>query len=137
MNFQAIFMALLTLFAIVGPASSDQISGIVASAKDGDTIYVQDFGYVRLTDVDCPEMGTIEGVHAKEYTLENLLGVQVFLERDDGAGTDSDGSIPCLVYLAGPDGKPNFNKNFNKMIVQAGFAVIKKRAGSQFDPDKW
>jgi hypothetical protein len=35
--------------------------------------------------------------------------VQVLLDKDDTAATNADGSIPCLAYLPGSDGKPNLN----------------------------
>ncbi len=118
-------------------ASFDYPSGIVTYVADGDTFEVQGFGLVSLSQVDCPEMGHIEGVHAREFALERLLNVVVFLDKDDQASTNSDGSIPCLVYLSGPSGKPNLNKNFNKMVVEAGFGVIKRDPKSEFDPALW
>jgi micrococcal nuclease len=132
-----VFLALMLISLPVAANASIEASGIVTRVIDGDTIDVQGLGLVSLADVKSPEMGTIEGVHAREYALENLLDVQVFLDKDDTAATNADGSIPCLVYLPGPDGKPNLNKNFNKMIVMAGHAVIKKNSGSEFDPAQW
>ncbi|OPY55072.1 MAG: hypothetical protein A4E49_00601 [Methanosaeta sp. PtaU1.Bin112] len=118
-------------------ASSDYPSGIVTYVADGDTLQVQGFGLVSLSQVNCPEMGTIEGVHAREFALERLLNVVVFLDKDDQASTNSDGSIPCLVYLSGPNGKPNLNKSFNKMVVEAGFGAIKRDPKAEFDPALW
>lgn len=117
--------------------SSDYQSGIVTSVVDGDSFYVQGFGEVSLAQVNCPEMGTIEGVHAREYSLEQILNAVVFLDKDDLAGTYADGGIPCLVYLSGSGGKPNMNKFFNKMIVDAGYAVIKNSTPSEFNPAFW
>jgi endonuclease YncB( thermonuclease family) len=104
---------------------------------DGDTFEVQGFGLVSLSQVDCPEMGTIEAVHAREFALERLLNVVVFLDKDDLASTNADGSIPCLVYLSGPDGKPNLKKSYNKMVVDAGFGVIKRDPKAELDPANW
>jgi endonuclease YncB( thermonuclease family) len=118
-------------------AFADYPSGIVTSVVDGDTFEVQGFGPVSLSQVDCPEMGTIEAVHAREFALERLLNVVVFLDKDDLAGTNADGSIPCLVYLSGPEGKPNLKKSFNKMVVEGGFGVIKRDPKSEFDPANW
>ena len=131
------FLALVLISLPLAANASIEASGIVTRVIDGDTIDVQGFGLVSLADVKCPEMGTTEGVHAREYALENLLDVQVFLDKDDTAATNADGSIPCLVYLLGSDGKPNLNKNFNKMTVMAGHAVIKKNTGTEFDPAQW
>lgn len=118
-------------------ASFDYSSGIVTYVADGDTFDVQGFGPVSLSQVDCPEMGTIEAVHAREFAMEMLLNVVVFLDKDDLIGTNADGSIPCLVYLSGPDGKPNLKKSFNKMVVDAGFGAIKRDLKSEFDPANW
>jgi len=131
-------IVILSLLLIsTGVASSDYPSGIVTWVEDGDTFEVQDFGLVSLSQVDSPEMGTIEGVHVREFALERLLNVVVFLDKDDSASINADGSILCLVYLSGPNGKPNLNKSFNKMIVEAGFAVIKNDTKSEFDPALW
>lgn len=137
MIFRSIFLALLLISAPLAANASIEASGIVTRVIDGDTIEVQGFGQVSLADVKCPEMGTIEGVHAREYALENLLDVQVFLDKDDIAATNADGSIPCLVYLPGSDGKPNLNKIFNKMTVMAGHSVIRNNTRSEFDPAQW
>jgi endonuclease YncB( thermonuclease family) len=125
------------MLILTGAASSDYPFGIVIRVSDGDTFEVQGFGLVSLSQVDCPEMGHIEGVHAREFALERLLNVVVFLDKDDLASINSDGSIPCLVYLSGPNGKPNLNKSFNKMVVEAGFGAIKRDPKSEFDPALW
>jgi micrococcal nuclease len=118
-------------------ASPDEASGIVLRVVDGGTFDVQGFGLVKLADIDVPQMGTIEGVHAREYALENLLGVQVFLDVDNGCGRKSDDAATCVAYLANSDGTPNVHKNFNRMIVGAGFARIRDDPGNEFDPAKW
>ncbi|MDD2754558.1 MAG: DUF5615 family PIN-like protein [Methanothrix sp.] len=43
----------------------------------------KDYGLVTLSQVKSPEMGTIEEVHAREFAMERLLNVVVFLDRDD------------------------------------------------------
>ena len=118
-------IVLLALMLIsTGTASPNYPSGIVTRVVDGDTIEVQGFGLVALSQVKSPEMGTIDGIYAKEYTRERLLNVVVFLDKDDLASINADGAIPCLVYLSGSDGRPNLNRSFNRIIVEAGFAVI-------------
>jgi endonuclease YncB( thermonuclease family) len=131
-------IALFELMLIsIASASASYPSGIVTRVVDGDTFEVQGFGLVSLSQVDCPEMGTIEAVHAREFALERLLNVVVFLDKDDLASTNADGSIPCLVYLSGPDGKPNLKKSYNKMVVDAGFGVIKRDPKAELDPANW
>jgi endonuclease YncB( thermonuclease family) len=137
MIIKMVLLALMIISAATGAASPDYPSGIVTHVVDGDTFEVQGFGLVTLTLAKSPEMGTIEGVHAREFAMERLLNVVIFLDKDDLAGINADGAIPCLVYLSGSDGKPNLNKSFNKMIVEAGFAVIKNDTQSEFNPALW
>lgn len=139
MILKIILLALMLTSAATCTATStnDYPSGIVTRVVDGDTFQVQGFGLVALSQVKSPEMGTREGVHAKEYTMERLLNVIVFLDKDDLASRNADGAIPCLVYLSGSDGKPKLNKCFNRIIVEAGYAVIKNDTASEFDPALW
>lgn len=127
----------ISAFVFNGAASPNEASGIVSMVVDGDTFEVQGFGLVSLADVLSPAMGTYEGSYARDFTDTHLLNVQVFLDKDDTAAVRDDGSIPCLVYLSGSGGKPNLNKSFNEMIIEAGHAVINKDPKSEFDPEKW
>lgn len=130
--------ALLALTLIFSAsASPNEASGIVSSVIDGNTFEVQGFGLVKLANIHCPEMGTMDGVHAREFAMENLLGVQVFLDVDDRAREKPKGARPCIVFLANRNGTPNLNKNFNKMIARAGFAVVKNDSRSEFDSSRW
>lgn len=131
-------LVLLAIFQIIAvSASPNEASGVVLKVVDGDTFEVQGFGRVRLADVDSPEMGTIEGVHAREFALENLLGVQVFLDLDDRTNKKSNAETCCIAYLANRNGTPNLNKNFNKMVVQSGYAVLRNDTRNEFDPSHW
>jgi endonuclease YncB( thermonuclease family) len=131
-------LVLLAIFQIIAvSASPNEASGVVLKVVDGDTFEVQGFGRVRLADVDSPEMGTIEGVHAREFALENLLGVQVFLDLDDRTNKKSNAETSCIAYLANRNGTPNLNKNFNKMVVQSGYAVLRNDTRNEFDPSHW
>jgi micrococcal nuclease len=130
-------MALAILLITGVSALPDEASGVVLKVVDGETFEVQGFGRVRLADIDSPEMGTIEGVRAREYTLENLLGVQVFLDVDDCMRKKPNGEAVCVAYLANRNGTPNLNKNFNKMIVQSGYAAVRNDTRNEFDPSQW
>ncbi len=126
------------LLALAAQSSSQALpSGIVTSVVDGDSFQVQGFGLVSLAHVNSPEMGSIEAVHAREYSMERLLNVVVFLDRDDPAGTYPDGGIACMVFLSNSTGGPNLNKSYNKMIVDAGYGVITNSTPSEFDPGLW
>jgi micrococcal nuclease len=137
MTLRLMALALLVIIAASATASPDEASGVVLRVIDGATFEIQGFGLVRLADIDTPKMGTIEGVHAREYALENLLGVQVFIDIDDKMGRRPNAETTCVAYLANRNGTPDLNKNFNKMIVQSGYAVIRNDTRNEFDPSKW
>ncbi len=125
------------LLITVVSARPNEASGVVLRVIDGDTFEVQGFGLVKLADIKSPEMGTIEGVRAREYALENLLGVQVFLDVDANEIRKPNCAVSCVAYLSNRNGTPNINKNFNKMEIQSGFAVIRNDTRNEFDPSKW
>jgi micrococcal nuclease len=126
------FLALVPLAA----GRPDEASGVVLQVLDGETFEVQGFGLVKLADIDGPEIGTMDWVHAREYAMENLLGAQVFLDVDQRSGRNHGGAV-CVAYLANANGTPNLNKNFNMMMVKAGLATIKDDSGNEFDPSQW
>jgi micrococcal nuclease len=128
---------LALILTATASARPDEASGVVLRIIDGETFEVQGFGLVRLADIDCPKMDTIEGVHAREYALENLLGAQVFLDVDNDTIRSPKAATSCVAYLANPNGTPNLNENFNKMIAEAGYAKVRKDTSSEFDPSKW
>jgi micrococcal nuclease len=98
----------------------------------GDTIRV------RLADIDCPETrGTKacpEGKAATEYARAWLLGQYVFLDLDNKTGKDPYGRWVAVVYLS-DHGKPG--RNFNKMLVDAGQAVVEDYKNNEFEPGSW
>jgi endonuclease YncB( thermonuclease family) len=49
-------LLILALLAQLSIATPNEASGVVTRVIDGDTFDVQDFGIVRLADVDCPEI---------------------------------------------------------------------------------
>ena len=118
-----ISIAVISAFVLSAAASPNEASGIVTRVVDGDTFEVQGFGLVSLAGVISPEMGTYAGSYARDFTDTHLLNTQVFLDIDESAAKKDDGSISCTVYLSGHDGKPNLNKCFNEMIVDAGYAA--------------
>jgi hypothetical protein len=77
-------LMLLMALILINLASADlnEASGIVTRVIDGNNIEIQGFGSISLADIRSPEMSCMQGVHAREYALENLLGVQVVLEID-------------------------------------------------------
>jgi len=111
------------------------VTGMVYNVVDGDTFNVTDFGRVRLADVDSPEMNTQEGKAAKLYTQLHLEGKTVYLDVDDRRGTDLYGRYVCVVRLESPSGE--VGENFNRMLVDDGFAVVTDYKDNEFDPLDW
>ncbi|NYT02789.1 MAG: hypothetical protein GKC10_08565 [Methanosarcinales archaeon] len=118
-------------------AHPNEAKGTVKSISRGDTFVVDGVGQVRLADVVAPDVTSMDGVHSKQYALEQLLNVQVFLDMDNVTGYNPEGTTVCVVYLANPNGTPNLNRIYNRMIVDAGFARLADDGGNEFDPADW
>ncbi len=117
-------LALMLMLSSIALALPDEVSGVVTRVIDGDTFEVQDFGIVRLADIDAAETGTNEGHSAEQYTTTWLQSNIVYIDVDDRSRTDKYGRFVCVVYLANPDGSLNASRNFNKMIVDSAHACI-------------
>jgi micrococcal nuclease len=139
---------LVYLFPILASAASDEASGVVTNVVDGDTFDIRiektdpriiyEIERVRLADVDCPEMGTQEGPPAAIFTTEVLLGKRVWLDIDDlsGDGRDPYERLLAVVYLEDLNGFINVTP-FNRLLVDAGFAVVDDYTNNEFDPVTW
>ncbi len=147
MNFhKLIFVLPLLLLIALANGAPDEAYGRVTKVIDGDTIDVQlqdspipeDLIRVRLADIDCPETKGSKacqaGKDATNYTRAWLLSSYVFLDLDDKTGKDQYGRWVAVVYLS-EDGKPG--RNFNKMLVDAGHAVVEDYKNNEFDPGSW
>ena len=147
MNFhKLIFVLPLLLLIALANGAPDEAYGRVTKVIDGDTIDVQlqdspipeDLIRVRLADIDCPETRGSKacqaGKEATNYTRAWLLSSYVFLDLDDKTGKDPYGRWVAVVYLS-EDGKPG--RNFNKMLVDAGHAVVEDYKNNEFDPGSW
>ena len=134
------------LFISMASCSPDEAYGRVVKVVDGDTIDVQlqdsllseDLIRVRLADIDCPETRGPEaceaGKKASAYTKTWLQSAYIFLDLDDKTGKDSFGRWVAVVYLS-ENNQPS--RNFNKMLVDAGHAVIEDFKNNEFDPGGW
>jgi len=137
----AVFVPLLISLAAGAP---DEAMGRVSKVVDGDTFDValdshdsritEDLIRIRLADIDTPEVrgpkACEAGKKASAYTKTWLLNTFVSLDLDDKTGKDSYGRWVAVCYLQ--DGR-----NFNKMLVDAGHAVIKDFKNNEFDPYSW
>lgn len=147
MNRFLIPFALLLLTSLAA-AAPNEAYGQVVKPVDGDTFDVQlqdhdsqiseDLIRIRLADIDCPEIhgpkACEEGKRAAAYTRSWLLNNFVFLDLDNKTGKDPYGRWVAVCYLS-DNGKPG--RNFNKMLVDAGHAVIEDFKNNEFDPLSW
>ncbi len=126
----------MLVFIAAGAASPDEASGIVTQVKYGDVFFVDGVGCVKLADVKVLETSR-EALLAQEFTMQILLNTQVFLDIDDKGSRDGDGCLIAVVYRYGQNGTPNLNANFNRMLVDTGFAVVQNDTRNEFDPASW
>jgi len=142
-------LVLASLLPILATAAPDEASGVVTNVVDGDTFDLRiektdprilyEIERVRLADVDSPEMSSPEGPLAKNYTTETLLGQKVWLDIDNESksGRDMYGRLLAVVYLEDLNGTINTTHPFNRLLVDAGFAVVKDFTNNEFDPAAW
>jgi len=140
---------LASLMPILAAAAPDEASGIVTNVVDGDTFdlridktdprIIYEIERVRLADVDSPEMSTPEGEPAKVFATDTLLEKKVWLDIDDKSkdGRDPYGRLIAVVYLEDLNGTINTTYHFNRLLVDAGHAVVKDFANNEFDPGDW
>jgi micrococcal nuclease len=142
---QAIALFVL-LFISLATSAPDEAYGRVVKVVDGDTIDVQlqdsllseDLIRVRLADIDCPETRGSKaceaGKKASAYTKTWLQSAYVFLDLDDKTGKDPFDRWVAVVYLS-ENNQPG--RNFNKMLVDAGHAIIDDFENNEFNPGSW
>jgi micrococcal nuclease len=142
-------LVLASLLPILALGAPDEASGIVTNVVDGDTFdlridktdprIIYEIERVRLADVDSPEMSTPGGPPAKVFATEALQGKKVWLDIDDKSkdGRDPYGRLIAVVYLEDPDGSINTTHPFNRLLVDAGHAVVKDFTNNEFDPVTW
>jgi len=142
-------LILAYLLPILAAAAPDEASGIVTNVVDGDTFdlridktdprIIYEIERVRLADVDSPEMSTPDGPPAKVFATDILLGKKVWLDIDDKSrdGRDPYGRLIAVVYLEDRDGTINTTHPFNRLLVDAGHAVVKDFTNNEFDPATW
>ena len=142
-------MGLFILFSSICPAAPDEAYGTVTDVLDGDTFEVQieksktgldnRVDWVRLADVDSPQMRTADGPAARDFTYAVVQGKRIYLDIDDQTptGRDSEGRLICLAYLAGAYGQPLAAPNLNRLLVDSGHARLDNSTENEFDPRYW
>jgi endonuclease YncB( thermonuclease family) len=130
-------------------AAPEESYGQVIKVLDGETIEVAiqkadprilyAVEMIRLADVSSPELDTPAGLLARDFTYAVLMNKMVFLDIDDlsGNGRDASGRLVSLVYLTGSYGQPIPAPNFNRMLVDSGYAVLQDSRDNEFQPADW
>ena len=98
---------------------------------------------IRLADVRSPEIETLQGPAARDFTFAVLVNKRVYLDIDDlsgsgrGSGRDANGRLICVAYLTGIYGQPLVSPNFNRLLVDSGHAKLENATNNEFDPRDW
>jgi micrococcal nuclease len=126
---RVILTLVLVLISINSGLTADLLRGKVTRVVDGDTIEVSlgtRVERVRLIGVDTPELGTIEGQVAKDYTEKNLSGAVIFLELD-AQTRDRYGRLLAYIWTKEPKTRSESeirDKMFNARLLLEGHGVL-------------
>lgn len=111
-----------------------EVSGIVTNVEDGNTFdllivegdprIMTSLIRVMLADLVCPDIATAEGRSSRYYAQSILQDRLVYLDIDDQSGEDSYGSWVAVAYLSDFGGFINRSLNFNRILVDSGYACI-------------
>ncbi len=101
----------------------------VSEVVDGDTIIVDEKTTVRLLGIDAPEAGTCYGDEATERLAGMVLGMEVFLEKDQTTKDRYDRLLRYVVlHIDNADSDDVF---VNKELIAGGFAKHMKMTGNK------
>jgi len=147
MKLNYLLLALLLLICTT-QARYDEVMGSVTHIVDGDTFNVHvdqcdsrvvpdSIIRIRPADINCPETRgpkmCAAGFAATNYTRSWLLGKTVYLDLDNKTGKDPYGRWVAMVYLP----VNGTMRNFNKMLITSGHAVMDDFKNNEFDPAIW
>lgn len=129
-------------------ASPDELYGVVIDVIDGDTFDLRvekadsrienSVERIALADVRSPDIKTVQGPAARDFTYAVLMNKRVYLDVDDfNRGRDGEGRLVAVAYLAGTYGQPIPYPNFNLLLVDAGHAMLANQTDNEFDPKYW
>ena len=130
-------LSMHSMLSMLSPASAspDEFSERVVKVKDGDSLLIKGIGNVRLADINSYQLPTPEGQAARKFT-EQLLGKRIHLDIDDMGSRCPSGCHICVLYMEFENGSIN-PVCFNRMLVDAGHAVLADRTNNEFDPADW
>lgn len=103
--------------------------GICTQVYDGDTIYVEGVGKVRLVGVNTPERGVTGASTSTNFVKKLCLNNDVGLDIDDSKPHDKYGRTLAVVIVDG--------RNLNEILLNEGLAEIMYIPPSEFNPYSW
>lgn len=122
-------VVLLVCSLLILPIQGWAWQGNVVGVTDGDSITEMHDGKgeeIRLYGVDCPEKRQDFGQRAKDFTSTELFGKMVAVSP---VTTDRYGRTVAMVTLNG--------RNFNRNIIQAGYAWVFQKYCTKAECDEW
>lgn len=148
------FVLIITIFSALSflpgsLASLDEVYGVVTNVIDGDTFDLRiekadsrienSVERITLADVRSPDMKTVKGPAARDFTYAVLMNKRVYLDIDNYSshGRDDEDRLIAVAYLAGAYGQPIPYPNFNLLLTDAGHAILANQTDNEFDPKDW
>lgn len=141
----ALFISLALMAIAV--ALPDEAVGHVVSVVSGDSLGVEmlladnrtnSIDSIRLADIKAPSTVTPEGKVAWQYAVALLKNKTVYLDIEDDPAIARSiwGQLSCVVYLMDSESRPLWPP-VNRMMVDAGYAVINDDPKNEFNSSEW
>ena len=133
-----LFLLVLGQSSAVAHASNGEIDIVdtVIRVEDGDTLKISSGEWIRLADVDAPEINETGYDEAKAALFGLTLAREVCLDADDINGDfkrDQYGRLVCVVYVAH---NSTHYWNINKELLERQVVTLWDYS-NEFDPNTW
>lgn len=101
-----------------------EAKGICYKVVDGDTIWVEGVGKIRLVGINTPEKGEDGFYDSKNFVEEKCLNKEVYLDIDDEENKDKYNRTLAIVYTK--------DTNINKALLEEDLAEVMYIPPSEF-----
>jgi endonuclease YncB( thermonuclease family) len=145
----ALYSALLAFLAVTPAvlALPDEAVGHVVSVISADSLGIEmlipdartsSIDSIKLADIQAPSTVTAEGKAARTYAVSLLKNKTVYLDIEDDPHRARNiwSQLFCVVYLMDQDYQPVWPP-VNRMLVDAGCAVISDDPNNEFNSSDW
>jgi hypothetical protein len=106
--------------------------GYVTEVIDGDSLYVANFGEIRLADIDCPEWWEDGGNEVTNYLTSLVYDKLVYIDKDDEK--DPYDRFVCVIYVRS---NSTHLLNVNKALLNNEFVEEDNWLNNEFEPSTW